>query len=800
MGQKLISTRSDGWALSERRRSRADAPTPRVAQVYGLTPLPGLSATAIRLEQLREMLRGAPVGVVSGAGTVALVASMVHEFVAAGQMRAWSSAMGFLLLLRGWHLVHLRRLIRDGKSLDRAFAEITVFVSLFALLWLVPPFLWFGQASPRAQMFIALVFIGMMAGGSTTLGSVPPAATAFVLILGVGLLRITLLFDSWIMTSLALILATVLCHTMISNARLSMRHVQERTELEEQGQLIKLLREFQSSGSEWLWELDCNLRIRFVSQAMAVAIGRVAEDMIGIDIRPLIDPHGTHRPMAKGVRALLEHLNAGKAFHEIAFPSVDGRRWFCVSGRPVIEDDGSISGWRGVGSDITQVRAGDGTEGIRVARRDALTGLGNRLMIREMLEEGRLRQVAGDGECVLLLLDLDRFKMVNDTLGHAVGDQLLAEVARRLEQACGEQATVGRLGGDEFAVVVGGASDTLTLMTLAERIADAIDRGFHIGMSAIHIGVSIGIARAPSDGDSEDRLMRSADLALYRAKEQGRGRFAFYEPWMLAKAQADRLLENDVRDAMRRGELHLAYQPILDAGSMEVVGYEALLRWSHPERGSIAPDVFVPIIEDVGLIHQIGGWVIGEACRQAASWPGERRIAVNISVAQLTAAGLRESVEQALRESGLLPSRLELEVTESVFMGDDAATLAALTSLQALGVRLVLDDFGKGYSSFGYLSRACFAKIKIDQLFVRGAANGQHESLAIVNSILALANGLGVETTAEGIETLAQAELMVHLGCSQLQGFLFGRPVTAEVLRITQRHDGKDVLALRRRA
>jgi diguanylate cyclase (GGDEF)-like protein len=421
-------------------------------------------------------------------------------------------------------------------------------------------------------------------------------------------------------------------------------------------------------------------------------------------------------------------------------------------------------------------------------------------MIREMLEEGRLRQVAGDGECVLLLLDLDRFKMVNDTLGHAVGDQLLAEVARRLEQACGEQATVGRLGGDEFAVVVGGASDTLTLMTLAERIADAIDRGFHIGMSAIHIGVSIGIARAPSDGDSEDRLMRSADLALYRAKEQGRGRFAFYEPWMLAKAQADRLLENDVRDAMRRGELHLAYQPILDAGSMEVVGYEALLRWSHPERGSIAPDVFVPIIEDVGLIHQIGGWVIGEACRQAASWPGERRIAVNISVAQLTAAGLRESVEQALRESGLLPSRLELEVTESVFMGDDAATLAALTSLQALGVRLVLDDFGKGYSSFGYLSRACFAKIKIDQLFVRGAANGQHESLAIVNSILALANGLGVETTAEGIETLAQAELMVHLGCSQLQGFLFGRPVTAEVLRITHRHDGKDVLALRRRA
>jgi predicted signal transduction protein with EAL and GGDEF domain len=337
-------------------------------------------------------------------------------------------------------------------------------------------------------------------------------------------------------------------------------------------------------------------------------------------------------------------------------------------------------------------------------------------------------------------------------------------------------------------------------MTIAERITGEIGRGFQIGPGAVHVGVTIGIARAPGDGHSEDRLMRSADLALYRAKEQGRGRFAFYEPWMLAKAQADRLLENDVREAVRRGELHLAYQPILDAAAMEVVGYEALLRWSHPERGSIAPDVFVPIIEDVGLIHQIGGWAIDEACRQAAAWPDAHQIAVNISVAQLTAAGLRESVERALRESGLAPSRLELEVTESVFMGDDSATLAALASLQALGVRLVLDDFGKGYSSFGYLSRACFAKIKIDQLFVRGAANGQRESLAIVNSILALAKGLGVETTAEGIETPAQAELMVHLGCSQLQGFLFGRPVAADEVRLAQRQRDEGIGALRRRA
>jgi diguanylate cyclase (GGDEF)-like protein len=519
---------------------------------------------------------------------------------------------------------------------------------------------------------------------------------------------------------------------------------------------------------------------------MAESIGRPVAELIGTSARQLIDPGNRHSVMSEGTRALFAALDGGEAFQEIAFPAVTGKRWYCMSGRPVRDEWGVIMGWRGVASDITLQRAGEGTDSIKMARRDPLTGLANRLLVREMIEEARLRQIAGNGQCVLLLLDLDRFKLVNDTLGHAVGDLLLVEVARRISAVCGRDAGVARLGGDEFAVVWRGAADTLTLVTLAEELVATISEGFVIGSTPIHVGVSVGIARAPLDGDTQDQLMRSADLALYRAKELGRGCSAFYEPWMLAKAQANRLLENDVREAVRRGELHLTYQPILNAASMDVVGHEALLRWSHPQRGSISPDVFIPIIEDVGLIHQIGDWVIREACRQAATWPDDLRVAVNVSVAQLTAVGLRETVEDALRDSGLAPHRLELEVTESVFMGDDAATLAALSRLHELGVRLVLDDFGKGYSSFGYLSRSCFAKIKIDQLFVRAAANGQRESMAIVGSILALAKGLGVETTAEGIETPAQAELMAHLGCSQLQGFLFGRAVSAEAVRLAQ--------------
>jgi EAL domain-containing protein (putative c-di-GMP-specific phosphodiesterase class I) len=269
---------------------------------------------------------------------------------------------------------------------------------------------------------------------------------------------------------------------------------------------------------------------------------------------------------------------------------------------------------------------------------------------------------------------------------------------------------------------------------------------------------------------------------LYRAKRAGRGGFAFFEGFMFDEAEDHRLLENDVRTALHDGGLRLAYQPIVDAATGREAGREALLRWRHPTRGDISPDLFVPIIEDSGLIHQIGDWVIREACAEAACRPAELTVAVNISAAQLSGAGLAQAVIAALAATGLDPARLELEVTESVFLGDDAATLASLERLRLLGVRMVLDDFGQGYSSFGYLTRARFSKIKIDRCFVRGAADGERESLAIVNAILALARGLGVTTTAEGVESAAQAEVMRGLGCDQLQGYLFGRPVASERL------------------
>jgi diguanylate cyclase (GGDEF)-like protein len=438
-----------------------------------------------------------------------------------------------------------------------------------------------------------------------------------------------------------------------------------------------------------------------------------------------------------------------------------------------------LLGWRGVASDITDARL-SGDDAVRAARTDPLTGLANRLLVRELLEEAVMRQSEELGQCALLLVDLDRFKLVNDTLGHAIGDQLLIEVGRRLEAAVVHGGRVGRIGGDEFAVVWNGAIDRDNLSGVADSIIANLSKSVSIGAATLHVGATIGIAICPADGSREEQLMRSADLALYRAKEEGRGGHAFFEPYMFEEAEDHRLLEQDVREALNGDGLTLAYQPIIDTASGAVVAREALLRWSHPKRGDIPPDQFIPIIEDAGLIHQIGDWVIREACAEASRWDAQMRVAVNISAAQLTGAGLAKTVLGALAASRLEPNRLELEVTESVFLGDDAATLASLERLRALGVRLVLDDFGKGYSSFGYLSRAKFSKIKIDQSFVRGAAEGAQDCVAIVHAILALARGLRVETTAEGVETEEQANVMRRLGCTQLQGFHFGRPVPAD--------------------
>lgn len=743
-------------------------------------------SAAIRQAQFDALLRLVPATVAAQLLAAGLIALSLRGMIADLWLAAWFGGVFLLCAARGIRAHRLRSDPAYARRKPTSVRTIVLVISMLAIMWLVPPIFWFAHVDAEHQMMLGVLVVALMSAASVSLASVPQAVLIYISILTVGGLWMTAQFDRPVHMALMLIFATALGLGAIANARRFIGHVRTQIELREQSELITLLREFEASGSDWLWELDADLRLTYMSRAMADAIGKPLSQLIGTHARRILDPDGSALEVSTGMRTLMNYAQAQTAFRDVAVPVDHGRRWWSISAKPLLDKDGRFQGWRGVGSDITDIRL-SGSDAVRAARLDPLTGVANRLLLREQLEEALLRQLGGDGDCALLLVDLDRFKLVNDTLGHSVGDQLLCEVARRLEGCAGADGVVGRLGGDEFAVVWRGPGDQESLDRLADRITAELTRTITIGAADLHIGATIGIARAPHDSNREETLMRCADLALYSAKDSGRGGHAFFEQQMYVDAEDYRSLENDVRNALSSDGLKLHYQPIIDAASGQLVGREALLRWSHPQRGPIPPDQFVPIIEDAGLIHQIGDWVIREACAKAVCWPEDLRIAVNISAAQLSGSGISETVIGALAATGLAPGRLELEVTESIFIGDDVSTLAALERLRSIGVRLVLDDFGKGYSSFGYLSRAQFSKIKIDRSFVQGAAEGEHDCGAIVRAILALARGLGVETTAEGVENEREAAVMRALGCGQLQGYLFGRPVPAEELPEEQR-------------
>ena len=736
---------------------------------------------AVRQSQIDALVRLVPATVAIQILTAAVMVVGLRDTTDNFQLGLWFGAALLLCFMRGVRAVRLRHDPEYAERYPARTGTICLLIAVLASLWLVPPLFWFDSAEPAQKIFLCVVMAALVSAGSITLISLPQAAIIYVGILTFGCISLTMKLGSPAMFGLVIAYSLVLITNVLTAARQFVAHNRDRIELREQGEIIKLLREFEASGSGGLWELDADLCFVKMSPELLADNGLTESQLVGRHYTWLLDPAGQIVTMSSGMRSLFSDLETGRPFRDRAIPSVDQQRWWSLSGKPIYDDRGEIVGWRGVASDITEARL-YGNDAVRAARTDPLSGLANRLLVRELLEEAVLRQWESQSGCALLLVDLDRFKLVNDTLGHAIGDQLLVEVGRRLEGAVGSGGQVGRIGGDEFAIVWNDACDRERLASVSDSIIAELSKSFTVGAATLHVGATIGIAVCPADGSFEEQLMRSADLALYRAKAAGRGGHAFFERYMFDEAEDHRLLEQDVREALNGDGLALAYQPIIDAGSGAVVGREALLRWHHPRRGDIPPDQFIPIIEDAGLIHQIGDWVIREACAEAAGWDRQMRVAVNISAAQLTGAGLAKTVLGALASTRLEPSRLELEVTESVFLGDDAATLASLERLRALGVRLVLDDFGKGYSSFGYLSRAKFAKIKIDQSFVRGAAEGARDCVAIVHAILALARGLGVETTAEGVETEVQADVMRQLGCTQLQGFHFGRPVRADQL------------------
>ena len=415
-----------------------------------------------------------------------------------------------------------------------------------------------------------------------------------------------------------------------------------------------------------------------------------------------------------------------------------------------------------------------------MARHDAVTDLPNRVLLRERIE-GAITQARRDTGFAVLCLDLDNFKQVNDTLGHAVGDELLQAVAHRLKACLREVDTVARLGGDEFAIIQTAVEAPADAATLAQRILDVVSAPYALTHHSVTVGVSIGIALAPGDGLEPERLMQCADVALYRAKGDGRGVFRFFEAEMDARLQARRSLELDLRAAFEAEAFDLHYQPIYDLAQERICGFEALLRWTHPVRGRVSPAEFVPLAEEIGLIVPLGEWVLRRACREAAGWPEGLKVAVNVSAAQFTSTALIATVKAALAESGLPACRLELEITESVLLVNGGATVAILHGLRDLGVRIAMDDFGTGYSSLSYLRSFPFDKMKVDQSFTRDLTVEQGSGF-IVRAVVSLASSLGMTTTAEGVETPEQLAWLREEGCDEVQGYLFSPPVPASAL------------------
>lgn len=547
---------------------------------------------------------------------------------------------------------------------------------------------------------------------------------------------------------------------------------------------LNFVDEFENSGRGWFWETDALGTLSYVSRQLADDFHCEPEALLGRQFTDLLSVDQESESMEER-KTLGFHLSARFPFSDVVVsPASEEDVHWSLSGNPIFDERGRFLGFRGIGADLTEQRRSE-REISRLARFDSLTGLPNRAMMRQTLEEALRNAAHRRKGCALFMIDLDRFKNVNDTLGHPIGDALLREVAERLKSVMGNHGQVGRLGGDEFQAVLPGADDIGLLESLARTLIEHASRPYMVEGHKVSIGASVGIAIGDPGRASADALVRNADLALYAAKAAGRGKHCLYQPSMHSEAAERQLLENDLRQAIERGELSVHYQPIVRAAEEEISGFESLVRWQHPTRGAISPSKFVPLAEEAGLIDKIGEWVLRTALDEAAHWPDHVRVAVNLSPLQFNDPEVVDMVRRHLSDTGVRADRLELEITEGVFLAEGDSTDDTFARLKELGVRLALDDFGTGYSSLGYLKKAPFDKIKIDQSFVRGAASSSatNRSAAIIRAIVALAETLGMDTCAEGVETHDDLQLIRELGVGMVQGYIFGQPAPAETAR-----------------
>jgi len=756
-----------------------------IADVLGLSRNPAFDPMRLRGDEYAELAQASRYRMLANALVAAFVANLFASLIGLGIVAAWAAALALILYKsRQTDLLLVDPGLRSGSAaLERRqnFNAIAAAVCWVAALLAFP-----ALAGGAEQTTVLLVVMVLMMSSTFVFSTSPLSVMIYNAILGAGAILSLALGGQWhavcgaILFTIASLVASIQVRATFLKARLAEAEVIEKDEV-----VSLLLREFEENEADWLWEVDPARRLRSVSPRFALALGRPQAEVEGAPLLKMVAGWGwTSGQFPASLHDLAERLKNRENFSNMLVQvSILGEeRWWELSGTPVRDEKGRFTGFRGVGSDVTEQRKS--SEKIAyLARYDTLTQLPNRLQVTEALGEALRYAVQWRTRCALLMIDLDRFKSVNDSLGHMIGDKLLTQVSARLQSLMGENQLCGRLGGDEFAIVIRDARAPGTVRNLALRVIERLSEPYQVDHHTLYIGASVGSADGPSNGASIEEMMRNADLALYRAKDVGGGEHCRFEAELHAKAEERRQLEVSLRKALGRDEMVLHYQPVVDARSESVVSFEALIRWNSAEHGFVSPGKFIRLAEDTRLIVPIGQWVMRKACEEARNWPDHVKVNVNVSPEQLLEPGFHEEVVQALAATGLRPDRLEVEVTENIFLRDASVARNALEQVMALGCSIALDDFGTGYSSLGYLRKLRFSTIKVDRTFVQGAAQDSAESLAIINAVVAMAKSLKMTTTAEGVETAEEAELIRNLGCDKMQGFFLSRPMPAEDAR-----------------
>ena len=752
-----------------------------MSDVLGLSRNPAFDPTRLRGDEYSELAQASRNRMFANALVAVYVASIFAPLIGFVIVAPWAGLLAAILFKS--RQTDLLLVDTQNRTAPAALERSQNLNSVAAALCWVAALLVFPALAGGAQA-ITMVLIAMVLMVSSTFvfSTSPLSVLIYIGILGAGAMASLALAGEWqavggaILFTIASLVATIQVRSTFVKARMA-----EAAVIEKEAVVSLLLREFEENEADWLWEIDPARRLRSVSPRFAFALGRSQPDAEGKPLLEMVSGRNWESgQFPASLNDLAERLKNRENFSNmlVQVAILGEERWWELSGTPMRDELGRFTGFRGVGSDVTEQRKS--SEKIAyLARYDTLTQLPNRLHLTETLGEALRYAVQWRTRCALLMVDLDRFKAVNDSLGHMTGDKLLAQVSARLQSLMGENQLCGRLGGDEFAIVIRDASTPGVVRDVARRVIDRLSEPYQVDHHTLYVGASVGSAEGPRDGSSVEEMMRNADLALYRAKDMGGGEHCRFEQELHASAEERRSLEASLRMALGRDEMVLHYQPVVDARSETVVSFEALVRWNSADHGFVSPAKFIPLAEDTRLIVPIGQWVMRKACEEASNWPEDVKVNVNVSPEQLLEPGFHEDVVRALAVTGLKPERLEIEVTESIFLRDASVARNALEQVMALGCSVALDDFGTGYSSLGYLRKLRFSTIKVDRTFVQGAAQGSAESLAIINAVVAMAKSLKMTTTAEGVETAEEAELIRNLGCDKIQGFYFGRPMAA---------------------